>query len=190
MVCGCFCFYNTLKIHAFYPAFPLRNPQLRYFVGYSFGTSRKKHQPFSMTQPSEKAPRIPAQPEGCAGPFLVKGWPAFFRRLSYGCFSVVRWKYILFIWFFRWWTPWLGRFMSYSFGTSNNQQNALAVDSANGKTGEKGCIFHRAVGMKQPHAMAEPFRKASLPASYGLKAHQHERAYFFACSLIRSMSSK
>ena len=24
---------------------------LRHFVGYSFGTSRKKHQPFSMTQP-------------------------------------------------------------------------------------------------------------------------------------------
>ena len=37
----------------------------------------------------------------------------------------------------------------------NNRRNPLAVDSANGKAGEKGCIFHRAVEMKQAHAMTE-----------------------------------
>ena len=45
----------------------------------------------------------------------------------------------------------------------DNRQNALAVDPAKGKTGEKDCIFYRAVEMKQPHAMAEPLRKSSLP---------------------------
>ena len=44
-----------------------------------------------------------------------------------------------------------------------NQKNALTVDSAKGKTGEKGCILYRVVAMKQPHAMAEPLRKSSLP---------------------------
>ena len=34
----------------------------------------------------------------------------------------------------------------------NNQQHALAADPADGKTGEKGRIFHRAVKIKQPHA--------------------------------------
>ena len=36
----------------------------------------------------------------------------------------------------------------------DNQQNALAVDSAKGKTGEKGCIFIAL--MKQPYTMAQP----------------------------------
>ena len=45
---------------------PWRNPRLRHFSGYPFGTSRKKHQSFSITQPVywllpwnfEKAPAI------------------------------------------------------------------------------------------------------------------------------------
>ena len=31
-----------------------------------------------------------------------------------------------------------------------NRQNALSVDPAKGKTGEKGYIFHRTVEIKQP----------------------------------------
>ena len=43
----------------------------------------------------------------------------------------------------------------------NNRQNALAVDSARGKL--KRLYFHRAVGMKQPHALTGPnlFLKAA-----------------------------
>ena len=33
----------------------------------------------------------------------------------------------------------------------DNRQNAVGMDSAKGKAEEKGCIFHRAVEMKQPH---------------------------------------
>ena len=33
------------------------------------------------------------------------------------------------------------------------------MESANGKTGEKGCIFHHTVEMNQPHPMTEPTRK-------------------------------
>ena len=42
----------------------------------------------------------------------------------------------------------------------NNRKNALNVESAKGKTGEKGCIFHRTVEMKQPHTRTEPKEKA------------------------------
>ena len=38
----------------------------------------------------------------------------------------------------------------------NNRQNALAMDSNKGKTGEKGCVFHRTVKMNQPHTITEP----------------------------------
>ena len=38
----------------------------------------------------------------------------------------------------------------------NNRKNALNVESAKGKTGEKGCIFHRTVEMKQPQTITEP----------------------------------
>ena len=41
--------HSTVKIQPFYP-----NLGLRYFADHSFGTLRKKHQPFSRTQPSEK----------------------------------------------------------------------------------------------------------------------------------------
>ena len=37
----------------------------------------------------------------------------------------------------------------------NNQQNVLAVDSAKGETGEKGCIFST-VEMKQLRTMIGP----------------------------------
>ena len=33
---------------------PWRAPRPRHFAGYPFGASRKKHQPFSITQPKEK----------------------------------------------------------------------------------------------------------------------------------------
>ena len=35
---------------AFFQFFPWRNLWLRHFAGYPFGASRKKHQPFSLTQ--------------------------------------------------------------------------------------------------------------------------------------------
>ena len=44
----------------------------------------------------------------------------------------------------------------------DNRQNALAVDPAKGKNGEKGCIFHRTVEMKQPHTMTQPFEKVAV----------------------------
>ena len=42
----------------------------------------------------------------------------------------------------------------------DNRQNALAVDPAKRKTGEKGCIFHRTVKMNQPYNRAK--KKASI----------------------------
>ena len=44
----------------------------------------------------------------------------------------------------------------------DNRKNVLAVDPAEGKTGEKGCIFHRTVEMKQPHTMTQPFEKVAV----------------------------
>ena len=44
----------------------------------------------------------------------------------------------------------------------NNRKNVLSVDPAEGKTGEKGCIFHRTVEMKQPHTITEPYKKTVL----------------------------
>lgn len=41
----------------------------------------------------------------------------------------------------------------------DNRLNDSAMESANGKTGEKGCIFHHTVEMNQPHPMTEPTRK-------------------------------
>ena len=46
-----FYLYSTVKIRLLYLVFPWRNLWLRHFVGYSFGTLKKKHQPVSMTQP-------------------------------------------------------------------------------------------------------------------------------------------
>ena len=41
----------------------------------------------------------------------------------------------------------------------NNRLNASAMDFANGKNGEKDCILHHTVEMKQSHSMTEPTRK-------------------------------
>ena len=41
----------------------------------------------------------------------------------------------------------------------DNRLNASPMESANGKNGEKGCIFHHTVEMNQPHPMTEPTRK-------------------------------
>ena len=38
----------------------------------------------------------------------------------------------------------------------DKRKNALAVDPAKGKTGEKGCTFHLTVEMKQPQTITEP----------------------------------
>ena len=46
-----FYLYSTVKIRLLYLVFPWRNLWLGHFVGYSFGTLKKKHQPVSMTQP-------------------------------------------------------------------------------------------------------------------------------------------
>lgn len=48
----------------------------------------------------------------------------------------------------------------------NNRLNALAMDSANGKNGEKDCILHHTVEMKQSHSMTEPARLMLPGASH------------------------
>ena len=40
----------------------------------------------------------------------------------------------------------------------DNRLNALAMDSVNGKNGEKDSILHHTVEMKQSHSMTEPAR--------------------------------
>ena len=51
-VCGCFILTARWKDGLFLQLSPWWNPRLRH-VACSFGTSRKKHQPFSMIQPKE-----------------------------------------------------------------------------------------------------------------------------------------
>ena len=63
----------------------------------------------------------------------------------------------------------------------NNRQNALAEDSAKGKTGEKGCNFHRAVEMKQPYTITEPKEYPIKCPNHG--AHQRgkpDKKYLFS----------
>ena len=166
---------------------PWRDPRLRHFSGYPFGTSRKKASTIFYNTAISK------------GSVIV-----------HGCFvSAIYWKYMLFLQFFRWWALWLGDFIGYFFGigcvqfygwwffqwksidkssfhvwwcgplsffvhymkssfeellrdlqiiskelflsswnlvsTTNlntaNRKNALTMNSAKGKTGEKGCLF-------------------------------------------------
>ena len=47
----------------------------------------------------------------------------------------------------------------------DNRLNALAMDSVNGKTGEKDCTFQHTVEMKQSHSMTEPARMI-LPGAF------------------------
>ena len=47
----------------------------------------------------------------------------------------------------------------------NNRLNALTMHSANGKNGEKDCILHHTVEMKQSHPMTEPARLI-LPGAF------------------------
>ena len=47
----------------------------------------------------------------------------------------------------------------------DNRLNASAMDSANGKNGEKDCILHHTVEMKQSHSMTEPASLMLLCAS-------------------------
>ena len=53
IVRGCFISTARWTYSLFLQLSPWRNFWLRHFFGYSFGTSRKKHQPFSMIQPKE-----------------------------------------------------------------------------------------------------------------------------------------
>ncbi|WP_337430812.1 hypothetical protein [Bilophila sp.] len=46
--------HSAVKNRAFFQFSPWRDPRLRHFSGYPFGVSRKKHQPFSITQPIDK----------------------------------------------------------------------------------------------------------------------------------------
>ena len=50
------CFISTVRrtIRPFFQFSPWRDPRLRHFAGYPFRASRKKHQPFSTTQPFQK----------------------------------------------------------------------------------------------------------------------------------------
>ena len=64
----------------------------------------------------------------------------------------------------------------------DNRQNALAVDPAKGKTGEKRLYFHRTIEMKQLHTMTEPFILA-LPYGRICLSHPHsmmENTTFFS----------
>ena len=50
------------KIELFFQFSPWRDTQLRHFSGYPFGASRKKRQPFSITQPKIKQPHTLTEP--------------------------------------------------------------------------------------------------------------------------------
>ena len=54
IACGCSISTVRSKYSLFLLFSPWRDPRLRHFSGYPFGASRKKHQPFSITQPNFK----------------------------------------------------------------------------------------------------------------------------------------
>ena len=65
----------------------------------------------------------------------------------------------------------------------NNRQNALAEDSAKGKTGEKGCNFHRAVEMKQPHTMTGPKEyPIKCPIMEPISGENQIKSIYFQCT--------
>ncbi|WP_302552998.1 hypothetical protein [uncultured Bilophila sp.] len=47
--------HSMVKIQPFSPVFPLAESLVKAFSGYSFGTSKKKHQRLPMAQPFKKA---------------------------------------------------------------------------------------------------------------------------------------
>ena len=58
----------------------------------------------------------------------------------------------------------------------NNRLNASAMDSANGKNGEKDCILHHTVEMKQSHPM--------IRGSFLYELYKKSREHFSAFSLL------
>ena len=60
IVCGCFISTVRWKIQPFFQFSPWRDPRLRHFSGYPFGTSRKKQQPFSITRSRKNIYRSPS----------------------------------------------------------------------------------------------------------------------------------
>ena len=50
--------YSAVKNTAFFSIFPLVESKAKAFCRLILGTSRKKHQPFSMTQPFQKGSKI------------------------------------------------------------------------------------------------------------------------------------
>ena len=61
---GVFHLHSAVKNIAFFQFSPWRDPRPRHFSGYPFGVSRKKHQPFSITQPIDttKQPHTMTEP--------------------------------------------------------------------------------------------------------------------------------
>ena len=108
MVYGCFISTVRWKIRPFFQFSPWRDPRLRHFAGYPFGTSRKKASTIFYNTAISKGSVI-----------------------AHGCFvSSICWRYITFFQFFRWWTPWLGDFIGYFLGISRNKASAVFYDTA------------------------------------------------------------
>ena len=49
-------------------------------------------------------------------------------------YFILYWKYSLFLQFSRWWAPWLGHFIGYSFGISRNKASTVSYGTAKGKS--------------------------------------------------------
>ena len=129
---------------AFFSSFPL-NLWLRHFAGRSFGTSKKKASAsFSDTAfccyNTVKIQIVISFSVGClhSRVLLLLTSLKFLKLKKKLCYR--KWLILFSLKFHR-----------------DNRQNALALYSAKRKTGEKGCIFHRTVEMKQPQTITEPF---------------------------------
>ena len=48
-------------------------------------------------------------------------------------YFILYWKYSLFLQFSRWWAPWLGHFIGYSFGISRNKASTVSYGTAREK---------------------------------------------------------
>ena len=145
-------FQQYLKIYALSPSFPLAGSVIGGFYWlFLWNFKEIKHQPFSMAQPNfwgcgAKAhmgavllvilldEAVAFWHRGKAS-FIVRSLSIFFRVFPFqkALWAVIRYLERL--------CPrkWLVLF-SLKF-QRNNQKNASTMDSAKGKTGEKGCLF-------------------------------------------------
>ncbi|WP_308771515.1 hypothetical protein [uncultured Bilophila sp.] len=146
-------FQQYLKIYALSPSFPLAGSVIGGFYWlFLWNFKEIKHQPFSMAQPNfwgcgaKAHMRLGAVPpvilldEAVASwhrgkaSFIVRSLSIFFRVFP---FQKALWAVIRYLegcvlengWCF---------FLKFQ---RNNQKNASTMDSAKGKTGEKGCLF-------------------------------------------------